>query len=61
MDGYEATRLIKQIKPDLPIIAQTAYAMSDDRIKCFEAGCNGYFSKPVNRKELLALINQYFI
>lgn len=60
MDGFEATRMIKKIKPDLPIIAQTAYAMSEDRIKCFEAGCSGYFSKPINRKELLAMIDTYF-
>ncbi|NOZ48223.1 MAG: PAS domain S-box protein [Chlorobi bacterium] len=60
MDGYEATRKIKLIKPDLPIIAQTAYAMADDRIKCFEAGCNGYFSKPINRTELLQMIDTYF-
>ena len=60
MDGYETTRKIKSLKPDLPVIAQTAYAMADDINKCYEAGCSDYFAKPINRKELLAMINNFF-
>lgn len=52
MSGYEATLLIKEINPDLPVIAQTAYAMHNDREKCLENGCDDYISKPIN-KDLL--------
>jgi CheY-like chemotaxis protein len=54
LDGFQATRRIRT-NPDLekiPIIALTALAMSGDREKCFEAGMNGYLSKPVNIEEL---------
>jgi CheY-like chemotaxis protein len=57
MNGYEATRRIKKTKPDLPIIAQTAYAMNEDREKAIEAGCDGYISKPIIVSELLKLID----
>jgi PAS domain S-box-containing protein len=59
MNGYEATRKIKQQFPDLPVIAQTAYAMNEDRVKAFEAGCDDYITKPIKRGELLALIEKY--
>lgn len=52
MSGYEATLLIKEINPELPVIAQTAYAMHNDREKCLENGCDDYISKPIN-KDLL--------
>jgi PAS domain S-box-containing protein len=59
MDGYEATRKIKQVKPDLPIIAQTAYAMNEDRKKALDAGCDDYISKPIRLTELMSLIEKY--
>ena len=48
MDGYRATKEIKAIRPDLPVIAQTANAMTDDRDKALQAGCNEYLAKPIN-------------
>jgi CheY-like chemotaxis protein len=60
MDGYEATRQIRQFNRDVVIIAQTAYALAGDREKAVAAGCNDYISKPINRYELLTLINKYF-
>jgi PAS domain S-box-containing protein len=51
-DGWELAREIREVRPGLRVIAQTAYAMSTDRQKSQEAGCDGYVSKPI-RKELL--------
>jgi CheY-like chemotaxis protein len=59
MNGYDATRNIKSIKPDLPIIAITAYAMSEDEEKSLEAGCDRYISKPIRPARLLELIDEY--
>jgi len=53
MDGYEATRKIREFNKDLPILAQTANAMVEDKSKSLDAGCNDYVAKPVNKKVLL--------
>jgi signal transduction histidine kinase len=58
MDGYEATRQIRQFNKDVIIIAQTAYAFSGDREKAIEAGCNEYISKPINKTLLYELIKK---
>jgi len=58
LDGYTATREIKKQKPDLPIIAQTAYAAEDDRRKAFDTGCSDYISKPLKSKLLLDMIKK---
>jgi signal transduction histidine kinase/CheY-like chemotaxis protein len=58
MDGFEATKQIRQL-PDcaaIPIIALTALAMPDDRQKCLDAGANEYMSKPVKLSQLVAKI-----
>lgn len=56
MDGYKATRLIRQLsdrkKAEIPIIAMTANAFDEDRKKAFEVGMNGYVSKPIDAKSL---------
>ena len=59
MNGIEATKLIKKIRPDLPIIAQTAYAFSEERSKILEVGCDEYLSKPMQSSKLNILINKY--
>jgi PAS domain S-box-containing protein len=56
LDGYEATRQIKQINPDIPIIAQTAFASNSDRKKALEAGCDEYITKPISRNELIRTV-----
>lgn len=61
MDGLEATRLIKKVKPSLPIIAQTANAMIDDQRIINEAGCDDYIAKPISKSELLEKINKFII
>jgi two-component system cell cycle response regulator DivK len=57
MDGYEAMRIIKSKHPNLPIIAQTAYTLNNDRHKCLKAGFNDYIAKPVNRVALFRMVN----
>ncbi len=59
MTGLEATRKIREFNSEIPIIAQTAYAMSGDKDLVLEAGCNDYLSKPIKKDELLIKINQY--
>jgi CheY-like chemotaxis protein len=58
MDGYEAMRIIKSKHPSIPIIAQTAYTMNNDRHKCLEAGFNDYIAKPINRLALYRMVNE---
>jgi len=60
MDGFEATRHIRQFNKDVIIIAQTAYGLSGDKDKALLAGCSDYISKPIIKEELLGLINKYF-
>jgi signal transduction histidine kinase/CheY-like chemotaxis protein len=59
IDGYEATRTIRESNEDIPIIAQTAYAMSDDHQKCFSAGCNEVLTKPIKMKVMLETLARY--
>ncbi len=59
MDGYQATKIIKSIKPDVPIIAQTAYAMTGERERILAAGFDEYLSKPIQIKELIQILNKY--
>jgi len=58
MDGYEAMRIIKAKHPSIPIIAQTAYTMNNDRHRCLEAGFNDYIAKPINRLALYRMVNE---
>ena len=60
MDGYEATRKIRQFNTEVIIIAQTAFALIGDREKALAAGCNDYISKPIRKDKLKELIQQYF-
>ncbi len=60
LNGYEATRQIRQFNKDVIIIAQTAHGLSGDKEKAIVAGCNAYISKPISKVELLALIQKYF-
>lgn len=59
MDGYEATRIIKKIRSDLPVVALTAYAMAEDEEKVRLAGCSDYLSKPLSRDQLFRVLQKY--
>ena len=59
MNGYKATHDIKKINPELPVIAQTAYALEGDREKALECGCNEYIAKPIKKDQLVELILKY--
>ncbi|MGE1175846.1 response regulator [Pseudomonas sp. BW7P1] len=61
MDGYEASRQIRQSGrwPHLPIVALTANAMSEERERCRAAGMSDYLAKPFRREELAALLDQW--
>jgi two-component system, cell cycle response regulator DivK len=60
LNGFEAVKRIKNNNKNLQIIAQTAYAMSGDKEKCFDAGCDDYISKPINPENLLEKIQNAF-
>jgi PAS domain S-box-containing protein len=59
MNGYEATAALRRKGLAKPIVALTAHAMKGDEKKCIEAGCDGYLSKPVDRKKLLQVLSKY--
>jgi CheY-like chemotaxis protein len=59
MNGYEITRIIKSINSKIPIVAQTAYAMPQDREKALHAGCDDYLPKPIKPDDLITIINKY--
>ncbi|MBC8550446.1 MAG: response regulator, partial [Candidatus Brocadiales bacterium] len=66
MDGYEATRAIRDNSssvrnPGIPIIAMTANAMKGDREKCIEVGMDDYIAKPINVKELADVIERNIV
>ncbi|PWE00088.1 PAS domain S-box protein [Marinilabilia rubra] len=60
LDGYSATREIREFDQNVIIIAETAFGLSGDKEKAIAAGCNNYIAKPINPTKLVSLIKQYF-
>jgi signal transduction histidine kinase/CheY-like chemotaxis protein len=61
LSGYEASAQIKAIMPHVPIVAQTAHAMNDDKVRCLEAGCDGYIPKPIDPDEFMLTIGRFLL
>lgn len=59
VDGYEATKRIKEFRPKLPVIAQTAYALNSDYQKVFDSGCDEYITKPILGKILFQKMKMF--
>jgi signal transduction histidine kinase len=59
MNGYEAFEKITEIRPDLPIIAQTAHASEEDKEKVNTLGFTDYITKPINKELLLEMVSKY--
>ncbi len=59
LDGYTATKEIKKINQEIPVIAQTAHVMSGEREKCLEAGCDDYLAKPIRLQILMETLSKY--
>ena len=59
MDGYQATSIIKIMRPHLPVVAVTAYALGGDKEKALNAGCDDYITKPVKAANLLEILDRY--
>ncbi|MCF8381681.1 MAG: PAS domain S-box protein [Bacteroidales bacterium] len=60
LDGYEAAISVKKINPHIPIIAQTAYAMSGEKERSLQSGCDDYLAKPIRAVDLIKVLSKYF-
>jgi len=59
MNGFEATKIIKDKFPKIPIIAQTAYSTDEDQKRAFDAGCNDFLSKPISKENLTLILSKH--
>lgn len=59
LNGIEVTKLIREVRPDIPVLAQTAFAMEEDRLMARSAGFNEFMVKPLNKNEFLKILAPY--
>jgi CheY-like chemotaxis protein len=60
VNGFDATREIKQMHPDLPVIATTANTYFEDEVACREAGCDAFLTKPLKFRQLFEQMQMFF-
>lgn len=60
VNGLEATREIKGLRPDLVVVATTANAYAEDELACKQAGCDGFLPKPLNFRNMFELMQSFF-
>ena len=58
LDGISSTKMIKSFRPFLPVIVQTANCWNDEKETCLAAGCDDYFTKPINLDQLISAIDR---
>ncbi len=61
MDGFKATKIIKELAPQIPIVVQTAFISPDDRRLAWEAGCNDFISKPISEDTLRLILEKFIL
>ena len=61
VNGYEVTKRIRILYPELPIIAQTAFVMSGDKEKALRSGCNAYIPKPIDLNKLMDTMSGFLL
>ena len=59
LDGLDATRIIREVSPKIPVIAVSAYAYEKDKAAAIESGCNEFLTKPISPDLLKDTINKY--
>jgi CheY-like chemotaxis protein len=59
MSGLDATRIIKEVNPDIPVVALSAYAFDDNIREAREAGCDEFMAKPFRVEDLLDTVQRY--
>ncbi|WP_339737112.1 response regulator [uncultured Sunxiuqinia sp.] len=59
MDGFEATQKIKSMRPEVPVIAQSAYILSGEEKRSIEAGCDEFLAKPIRLSSLVDVLQRY--
>ncbi|MEI6456572.1 MAG: response regulator, partial [bacterium] len=60
-NGYDATREVHVTRPDIPVIAQTAYAFIAEKEQALAAGCVDHITKPIDKQQLFATIHRVLI
>ncbi|MCF8232259.1 MAG: response regulator [Bacteroidales bacterium] len=59
MNGLDATRKIKEIRPEVPVVVQTAYLLSNEREKSFDAGADDFLAKPITYQKLMGVLEKF--
>jgi CheY-like chemotaxis protein len=60
VNGFDATREIKRMRPDLAVVATTANAYAEDELACRKAGCDAFIAKPLNFRNMFELMQSFF-